>query len=377
MQGRTVTPAPDVRDSVSTVEVWQRRRCSGTAPRPYRRANPTPTPMNSTSSSELKRPLRALQSGDHAGQTDFGRPGRPWRRSPSMLRLAVLAIGAGLAAAAVPIPTVAGVVTPAGRHLMKDGVRFVVRGMNYYPRDHTWSRFWPQYWSAKDQIATELDIAQSLGVNTVRFFLPYRHFNSSPANAAYLGALQDFLGELQARSMLALPTLFDFYPSDSPIPYQGGDYPACQDHISAVVGAVGVGNPVVVAWDIKNEPDRDYFLGKPMVQSWLANMSAYLHAVAPGHLVTIGFYGADAGGTTFVPTVPWEMSSVVDIVSFHYFLPEYNYPTGIQAVRSLIGEKPMLLEEFGLHTLTSGVSDPHTEVQQAAYYNALLSVSEA
>jgi hypothetical protein len=60
----------------------------------------------------------------------------------------------------------------------------------------------------------------------------------------------------------------------------------------------------------------------------------------------------------------------------HYFLPERCYEDDLQALQLQVGNKPVVLEEFGLHTMASGV-DPHTEREQAAYYNALLSLSEA
>jgi hypothetical protein len=60
----------------------------------------------------------------------------------------------------------------------------------------------------------------------------------------------------------------------------------------------------------------------------------------------------------------------------HYFLSERCYEEDLQALQALVGDKPIVLEEFGLHT-KADATDPHTESEQAAYYNALLSLSEA
>ena len=79
----------------------------------------------------------------------------------------------------------------------------------------------------------------------------------------------------------------------------------------------------------------------------------------------------------------------MDFVSLHYFLSERQFENDLQTLRERIGEMPLMLEEFGLHTLAKpsvscvisptapNCDDPHTETEQAAYYNALLSLGEA
>src|SRR5688500_368446 len=46
--------------------------------------------------------------------------------------------------------------------------RYLIKGLNYYEKDHAWNLFWP-YWRDKGKRATvaqELDIARALGINT-------------------------------------------------------------------------------------------------------------------------------------------------------------------------------------------------------------------
>jgi hypothetical protein len=186
--------------------------------------------------------------------------------------------------------------------------------------------------------------------------------------------------------MVAIVTLFDFYPSASTAPYSATDYLSSTHHISTVVNTIGITNPIVLAWDIKNEVDRDYHLGKDMVKAWLTEMVSYTRGLDPNHLVTIGFYGAVTGTScydpaitntlAYSPAIAAEFASTVDFVSMHYFSSERCFGRDIQALQFLIGDKPLVLEEFGLHTMVAG-DDPHTEIEQAAYYNALLSLSEA
>ncbi len=280
----------------------------------------------------------------------------------------------------------AGIVTAVGTHLERDGVPFEARGMNYYPKDYAWDRFWISYTLALTQTNTELDRAKALGVNTVRIFLPYNLFNGTSQSAPYLGRLTDFVGRLQARDMAALVTLFDFYPTYSTRPYSTTDYLSSTRHISSVIGTLGVTNTAVMAWDIKNELDRDYAaFGKSQVQAWATEMISYTRRLDMNHLVTLGFYGVVTGtpcytstpGPVYSPTIAAELAPLVDMVSAHYFTSERCFESSLQALQSRVGNKPILLEEFGLHTQSSAPGNPHTETEQAAYYNALLSLSEA
>ena len=259
--------------------------------------------------------------------------------------------------------------------------------MNYYPKDYAWDRFWVSYTQALPQITAELDLAKRLGINTVRIFLPYERFDDSDKNAPYHGYLADLIGRLWAQDMVAIVTLFDFYPSASSSPYSTTDYLTSTRHISAVVNTLGITNSAVLAWDIKNELDRDYAqFGEAKVKAWATEMISYTRSLDPNHLITIGFYGIATGTLcydplvtstlVYSPAIAAEFAPLVDFVSMHYFLSERCFESDLQALQSLIDDKPLLLEEFGLHTMDA-CDDRHTETEQAAYYNALLSLSEA
>jgi uncharacterized repeat protein (TIGR01451 family) len=175
-----------------------------------------------------------------------------------------------------------GIITAMGRYLERDGAPFEIRGMNYYPKDYAWDRFWISYTAAITQINTELDLARALGVNTVRLFVQYDLFDGS--RQTYLDHLEDFVDRLQARDMAAVVTLFDLYSSP---PYT--DYLASKRHISTVISTLGPANPTVMAWDVKNEPDRDYArYGEDNVKDWLKEMISYTRELDPNHLVTMG-----------------------------------------------------------------------------------------
>lgn len=289
-----------------------------------------------------------------------------------------------------------GLVSVAGTRLQRAGQRFEIRGMNYYPKDYAWDRFWTSYTTATLQIDQELALAQALGVNTARIFLPYDRF-ANATRTADLAHLRDLIGRLRAHEMLALITLFDYYPSYSPAPYAASDYAASQQHIDAVVDTVGVTNTAVLGWDLKNEIDRDYACyTKSAVAAWAQQMLGHLRQRDPNHLITVGVLGISpqvacgqtrtAQGAAFDPSIAADFAAAVDFSSMHYFLSERTFGEDLQALRAGVGAMPIVLEEFGLHTLASpptpclaqvSCDDPHTESEQAAYYNTLLSSAEA
>jgi hypothetical protein len=289
-----------------------------------------------------------------------------------------------------------------GDQFVRDGEPFRVRGANYYPKDHAWKRFWLEYANASDQIDAELRHAKRLGLNALRIFLPFELF--ADETSPHLVNLMDFMERLERAGLLALVTLFDFYPSDSAFPYCDSppealmcDYGASKAHISAVATAIGATNPSVLSWDLKNEMDRDYdkAASKAEVQAWAREMISFLRASDPNHLITIGFFGAVSG--SYDVEVATELACEVDFTSLHYFLPESSFERDLESLRGSVegmascpGPKAILLEEFGLHTLSEPSNpctpsstpgdpcdDPHTESEQAAYYNALLALGEA
>lgn len=291
-------------------------------------------------------------------------------------------------------------VTVQDRNFVRNGTPFSVRGMNYYPKDFAWDRFWLSYTLAITQIERELDEAKSLGFNTVRIFTPHGLFSGTVKTAPYPGYLADFIGRLQARDMVAIVTIFDFYANHATAPYSTTDYLTSTQHISTVINTIGPANPTVMAWDIKNELDRDYAIfGEAQVKAWAMEMISQTRQMDPNHLITIGFFGVTTGTLCYEPAVTnvsvynpiiaAEFASLVDFVSMHYYLSERCFENDLKALQTLIGNKPLVLEEFGLHTLANPTipcasnpgdplcDDPHTEIEQAAYYNAILALSEA
>lgn len=307
--------------------------------------------------------------------------------------LITLAVGVGFVAAALSglqgqnaaIST--GLISVDGRSLTRNNRPFTIHGVNYYAQGAGWDDFWLRYGetAVSDQINQELNKAAGLGINTVRLFTPYRLFSGTVATP-YPGYLADFITRLEQREMVAIVTLFDLYPRDAANPYTTANYTADKLHIDTVINTLGNDNPTILAWDLKNEMDRDYGFGKENVTAWANEMISYVRTIDPNHLLTIGFYGVTTGSLcydtaitnadVFAANIVSEWATAVDFVSMHYYLSERCFPGDLQSLQTAIGNKPLVLEEFGLHTKADAPS-PHTEVEQAAYYNALLALSEA
>ena len=58
-------------------------------------------------------------------------------------------------------------------------------------------------------------------------------------------------------------------------------------------------DPVIVSWNLINEPRCDALGCNKNIQSWVGEMAPYLKSLDPNHLITIG---------TSLP-LPWDMDS--------------------------------------------------------------------
>ena len=153
----------------------------------------------------------------------------------------------------------------------------------------------------------------------------------------------------------------------------------------------------------QNEIDRDYDNSAPSgeVKAWAREMIRHIRQQRGTlNLITLGFYGTQpgvpchddpkgdpTGKLRYDANIAAELAAEVDFVSMHYFLSERCFESDVRQLQSLVADKPIVLEEFCMHTLAKPDSpcssfpdpcdDPHFEFQQQAFYNALLSVSEA
>ncbi len=235
-----------------------------------------------------------------------------------------------------------------------------VAGINYYPADTPWELFWSQYDVVS--INRDLDLMQSLDLNTVRIFIPFEQFGGSTIDPLFAFKLQDFLEQAEQHEMKVIVTLFDF-ASD----YALIRWPRSDQHMVTLLEQFK-DNETILAWDIKNEPDRDYPIhGKDLVDFWLAHKLRLAQEVAPTQPITIGWSTVEAAKV---------LASDVDIVSFHYYGTSANFPNELADLRRFTGDKPLMLQEFGIPTWNSWLfPNGHTQNEQAEYYAEILQIT--
>ena len=260
------------------------------------------------------------------------------------------------------LQTPPGMVGVQGNHLVLDGQPFTAAGINYYPQQTPWDQFWLKY----DGAATEQDftLIQSLGLNTIRIFVPFDQMGGSKPDPKMLDKLEDLLNRAHNHGLWVIVTLFDFRSDYSPWLWSAADR-----QLESILTRFR-DNQAVLAWDLKNEPDRDYAsAGQDNVNNWLKHTARMARSFDPHHLLTVGWS---------TPAAAQAIPESVDFVSFHFYAPAAELPQLLTTLKSAVTDHPVMLTEFGLPTWNSPFfPNGHSELEQAEYYADVLTVSRA
>lgn len=151
-------------------------------------------------------------------------------------------------------------------------------GCNLLPHQYVNStEMWQEETFDLDAIAWELGIAERLGLNTVRVFLPYLVWRSNPDG--FIRRLSQFLDRAQEHGQGVMPVLLDDCKFSGAEPYLGAQqpsqpgrilsswtpspghdvvrdpqqWPAVEDYVHSVVSRFANDSRVLI-WDIYNEP---------------------------------------------------------------------------------------------------------------------------
>jgi len=242
------------------------------------------------------------------------------------------------------------------RQLWADGAPYQVAGINYYPQQSPWTQFWPRY----DPQQSQIDLARirALGLNTVRIFISYADSGGAQVTPALRAKLSDFLHHAAAANLKVIVTLFDHHTNHHP-----ATWAADAQHLATLIPYFA-DHPAILAWDIKNEPDRDYdYNTQALVDAWLRFVARHVRWHDPNHLITIGWSTPEAAAA---------LTEIVDFVAFHYFDRPDEYRPRVSALQAATGDKPILLEEFTFSTWNSPFFPGHSEAEQSRYYAELL-----
>lgn len=240
--------------------------------------------------------------------------------------------------------------------LVVNGAPFPVAGVSYYPKAAPWNLFWPEY--KTPNTINDLNAVQALGLNTVRIFIAYEDFGGDTVEPSAVVKLTHFLNQAQTRGLKVLVTLFD-HRTDHSV----DNWAADDRHLAALIPPFAA-HPAILAWDLKNGPDRDYGLNsQPLTEAWLRHIATTVRRYDPNHLLTIGWSNPEAATA---------LTDLVDVVSFHYFDAAADYHNRVAQLITAVDPKPVLLQEFVLSTWNSFWPHGHSEAEQAYYYADLL-----
>ena len=215
-----------------------------------------------------------------------------------------------------------------------------VRGVNYVGRTHPFDDFWPTFNTS--EIRSSFALASELNLNTVRVFVP------SPVPPEAVKNLPVLLEAARAANLRVIVTLLDGYTA-----YRLEDLPDLWRGIAQLLPALR--HPNVLAIDVKNEAERDVErAGWDRIRAILGFLATRLRSET-GKPTTAGLTDPD-------PT----LATALDFVTIHQYGPPEQLETRIEGAKKM--GKPVLLEEFGFHTMRSKLPDPHTELEQASYY---------
>ncbi|MEJ2209110.1 MAG: cellulase family glycosylhydrolase [Anaerolineae bacterium] len=214
-----------------------------------------------------------------------------------------------------------------------------LREINYYPRQHAWLEFWPNWPDTRAEMDADLDLVRDLGANVVRIFVHPNAIGYPVPGDAFAGYFEDALTLIDDHGLKAHVTLFDCW-------WSWDDVQASEDWLDAVVGPYS-GDPRIAVWELQNEVD----LSQQVVRDWIQAVFPHLKGLAGSTPCTIS-----------VNDVEWldDVKALTgatppDLYSLHWYPSSLlrwttPLPAAIDRARELIGSAELLLGEFGTNT---------------------------
>lgn len=237
-----------------------------------------------------------------------------------------------------------------------NGTSFKPYGVNYYPSKTPWKFFWDQFDSTV--ITRDFEVMRLLGFNTVRIFIGYEDFRKGIVPVTRMSLLNTLLNIADAKQLKVIVTLFDFFGDYSISSFSGSDR-----QLEAIL--TGFKNhPAILAWDLKNEPDLDFFHhDRQDVEEWLQWILQRARLYDPNHLLTVGWA---------FPENAHLFRQSVDFISFHYYKDPAQLGAAISELKKKTDGKTVVLEECG-HSTYKGIWAPRGsgEKGQAEYLLAI------
>lgn len=263
-------------------------------------------------------------------------------------------------------------VTTQGDQLQLNGQLFKVKGVNYYPRHAPWHHFLEE--ANSSEMATELELIQAAGFNTIRVFLRYEPlFICQPEDAipneATFAKVDTLFHLARERDLKLIVTLNDLPDLIfRPLYKDWAHYDAQTTYIVRRYR----NEPNILAWDLRNEGDLDYGVrpedearfSQEEVITWLAHTSQLVRENDPHHLLTSGWWGD-----------PTPTALYVDILSFHHWAEADQLQARISDYQQR-NDKPLMLQEVGYHSWAEAPHDQRDGQGQADILGRVINVAQ-
>ena len=232
-------------------------------------------------------------------------------------------------------------------------------GVNYYPASASWKEFWAEF--PVEEIKSDLETISNMDANSVRVFLNHTYFDDAATQDEAKAKLRVFLDLCAAQNIQVLVTLFDLRPD-----YTLSNMTRDVDHIDRVLADIS-NHSAILGIDIKNQADLDFpAWSQGIVEGWLTVMARHIQMQYPDIPVTVGWSN---------PNSALGLNGVVDFVTYHEYGDVKGFAERLNAIKSEVGEKPVMITELGSTIWTPLRSTRAAEAKQASRLESQLNQS--
>jgi len=237
------------------------------------------------------------------------------------------------------------------RYFMRDGERFNIRGVTYFPMRYAFSALLDGI--TNEEIDNELELIRESGVNTLRVMIGYTDLftceqDTITINIENLVRLDSIMAKIAEAGLYIIPVLHADLGSTEEL-FTEQSYLQTMFIISRYQQEAAI-----LAWDLREQADRDAeIFGQEAILSWLSQMIRDLRNEFPQQLFTSSWID------DVMVTAP-----IVDFVSLQHFGEFTPLQQKIANIRGAT-QKPILLMSIGYSTSAMDETAQRTLLFQA------------
>jgi len=250
----------------------------------------------------------------------------------------------------------------------------MLRGANYYPRRQPW----PGIWRAMDEAAFEAEFREmdALHINTIRTFTNLDveaglHTKDGAFTTLLLSRIHTLLA-VAARHRVKVVLTVGAWGDPADLTFQRRYFRTCVEPFTY--------DGRLLAWDLINEPGGEQGpKATPELARWMTTMWEELRRLAPRHILTVGLcWQFDR---------LWELGVQPPLAQYHHYSgalavqpagkpPVRNNADDLQQIARQIGNRPLLIGEFGYSSRPDEKHADASEARQLAIVESVLAGAE-